>query len=57
MSFLTAVSEGTLTAEAVEVSLGHKLATYTVQVKDDAGAIIAVMQGTVYRKKERLELG
>jgi acyl-CoA thioesterase len=56
ISFLTAVSEGTLTAEAVEVSLGRKLATYTIQVKDDAGTIIAVMQGTVYRKKEPLEL-
>ena len=56
ISFLTAVSEGTLTAEAVEVSCGHKLATCTIQVKDEAGTIIAIMQGTVYRKKEELEL-
>ncbi|HOB76454.1 MAG TPA: hydroxyphenylacetyl-CoA thioesterase PaaI [Phycisphaerae bacterium] len=56
MSFLAAASTGTLTAEAVEVSRGRKLATYTVRITDEAGAVIAIMQGTVYRKDQPLEL-
>ncbi len=56
MSFLAPVSQGTLTAEACEVSRGNKLATYTVRVADQSGRLIAIMQGTVYRKKEALEI-
>ncbi len=54
MSFLNAVSEGVLTAEATEVARGHKLATYDIRVTDAAGTLVAVMQGTVYRKREPL---
>jgi acyl-CoA thioesterase len=56
ISFLAATSTGTLTAEAVEVSRGRKLATYTVRITDEAGAVVAIMQGTVYRKDQPLEL-
>jgi acyl-CoA thioesterase len=56
ISYLAALSTGTLTAEAIEVSRGRKLATYSMRVTDDAGTLVALMQGTVYRKDEPLDL-
>jgi len=50
VSFVKAVTAGTLYAEAREVSLSHKLATYSVHVTDDVEAVVAIFQGTVYRK-------
>lgn len=52
ISFLKAVTEGTLYAEANEVSRNPKLATYTVTVTDAAGGLVATFQGMVYRKNE-----
>jgi acyl-CoA thioesterase len=54
ISFLKAVKEGTLIAEARELSRNPKLGTYTVEVKDDTGDLVAVFQGMVYRKKDPL---
>ncbi|MFH0811322.1 MAG: hotdog fold thioesterase [Pseudomonadota bacterium] len=54
ITFLKAVTGGTLFAEAEEVSLNPKLAAYKVSVTDDSGDIVAIFQGTVYRKKERV---
>jgi len=54
ISYLKAVSGGTLTAEAREVSRNQKLATYSIRVTDDQGDLVADFQGMVYRKKERL---
>jgi len=54
ISFFKAVSSGTLTAEAEEVSLNPKLATYVITVKDENASRIALFQGTVYRKKDSL---
>jgi len=45
---------GVLTAEAVEVAINAKLATYRVDITDEEGELIAVFQGTVYRKKDKL---
>ncbi|MDI9431660.1 MAG: PaaI family thioesterase [Planctomycetota bacterium] len=45
---------GTLFADAREVSLNPKLATYSIEVTDDAGEIIAVFEGMVYRKKQTI---
>lgn len=56
ISFLKATNRGTLTAEAREVSLNPKLATYSVEVKDESDDLVAVFQGTVYRKKQLLDL-
>lgn len=56
ISFLKAVSGGALFAEAKEVSRNHKLATYQVVVTDEQGEMVAVFQGTAYRKKDRLPL-
>jgi acyl-CoA thioesterase len=54
ISIVKAAREGTLWAEAREVSRGHKVATYLVEVKDDAGDLVALFQGTVYRKSDPL---
>ncbi|MGD8542563.1 MAG: hotdog fold thioesterase [Desulfobacteraceae bacterium] len=56
ISFLKAADRGTrvLFAEAREVSRNFKLASYTVRVTDDQDALIAIFQGMVYRKKDRI---
>ncbi len=53
ISFITAVTAGTLTAEAREVSLGNKLATYAVDVTNYIGEVIATFQGTAYRRDKK----
>jgi acyl-CoA thioesterase len=50
--FVKAATEGTLYAEATEVSLNPKLATYSIKVTDEAGELIAIFEGMVYRKKD-----
>jgi len=57
ISYFRSISSGTLDAVAEEVSLHPKLATYIVSVHDDRGNKIALFQGTVYRKNERLPEG
>ncbi len=52
ISFVKAVRKETLIAEAVETSKNSKLATYTVNISDEEGALVATLQGMVYRKKE-----
>lgn len=52
ISFMKAGVQGTLWAEARELSRNPKLASYTVEVRDDAGDLVAVFQGMVYRKSE-----
>ncbi len=54
ISFFKAVKNGVLIAEGREVSFNPKLATYLIDIKDEAGNAIALFQGTVYRKKETL---
>jgi acyl-CoA thioesterase len=50
ISYLKATRTGVLWAEARELSKNPKLGTYTVEVKDDEGDLVAVFQGMVYRK-------
>lgn len=52
VSFVKAATEGTLYAEAREQALNPRLASYSVQVTDDAHGVVAVFQGMVYRKNE-----
>jgi len=52
ITFMKAVVSGTLTAEAREVALNPKLGTYTVNVSDEHGHLVAVFQGLAYRKSE-----
>ena len=42
--------EGTLFAEAREVSCSRKIASYAIDVTDKTGEKTAVFQGMVYRK-------
>jgi acyl-CoA thioesterase len=52
ISYLKAVTDGTLYAEAHEVSRNPKLGTYSVGVTDEDGNLVATFQGMAYRKKE-----
>lgn len=52
VNFVKAALGGTLYAEAQEQSKGPKLAAYSVIITDDAGDVVAIFQGMVYRKKE-----
>ena len=54
ISYLKAFASGTLIAEAKEVSLNPKLATYEVRVTDENNDLIAIFLGTVYRKKDKI---
>lgn len=54
ITFQSAAKGGVLTAEAREVGANPKLASYTVAVKDDAGQLVAIFQGLVYRKKDAM---
>jgi acyl-CoA thioesterase len=54
ISFFKSAKTGALIAEGREVSINPKLATYLVDVTDEAGNAIALFQGTVYRKKDSL---
>ena len=53
--YVKAALEGTLVAEAREVSLNPRLATYSIEVKDDASEIISAFEGMVYRKKQSIQ--
>ncbi len=50
--FVKAAKDGTLYAEAKEVSRNPKLAVYSIEVTDDAGELVAKFEGMVYRKKD-----
>ena len=55
ITFMKAGQTGTLWAEAKEVSKNFKLGSYTVEVKDDQGELVAVFQGLAYRKSETIQ--
>ena len=50
ISFLKAGQDGQLWAEEREISCNPKLGSYTVEVKNDTGELIALFQGMAYRK-------
>ncbi len=54
ISFLKGTKSGTLWADAREVQKNFKLGSYSVEVKDDTGELVALFQGMVYRKKDPL---
>jgi acyl-CoA thioesterase len=51
---MTSARGGILVAEAEEVSINPKLATYLIRILDEEETLIALFQGTVYRKREGL---
>jgi acyl-CoA thioesterase len=56
ITFMKAVSAGRLRADAREVALNRKLGSYTVDVRDEQGDLVAVFQGLAYRKPDRLPI-
>lgn len=54
ISYMTAARGSTLVAEAEEVSINPKLATYLIRIVDAEQTLVALFQGTVYRKRESL---
>ena len=54
ISYVKAVTGGTLYAEAREQARNPKLASYAVRITDDDEAVVAIFQGMVYRKKESI---
>jgi acyl-CoA thioesterase len=52
ISYFKATKEGKLTGTAEEISLNKKLATYLVKISDNDGNVIALFQGTAYRKED-----
>lgn len=55
ISYMKSSKSGTLFAEAREISKNPKLGTYTIDVTDDNGEIIAIFQGMAYRKRDKIE--
>jgi acyl-CoA thioesterase len=55
IDYFKATESGTLFAEAGEVSLNRKLATYSIAISDEAGSAVARFTGTVYRKSASLD--
>ena len=55
ITYLKATHRGKLVASAREVGLNPKLATYEVEVRDQTDDLVALFQGTVYRKQTPLE--
>jgi len=51
ISYLKATYGGVLTADAIEVAKNSKLATYQINIINEKNDLIAIFQGTVYRKK------
>ena len=54
ITFMKAGTTGTLWTEAREISRNFKLGSYTVEVKDDLGELVALFQGLAYRKSEKI---
>ncbi len=54
ISFMKAAINGTLIAEAREISLNPKISTYTIDVYDEDAELIAIFQGMAYRKREKI---
>lgn len=55
ISFLKAPSEGILFAEANEISINPKIATYDIHVSNEQNELIATFQGMAYRKEISLK--
>ncbi|WP_020675120.1 PaaI family thioesterase [Geopsychrobacter electrodiphilus] len=53
-SFLRAATQGTLYAAAEEISINRKLSSYQVRITDQEDNLIALFQGTAYRKTESI---
>jgi len=55
ITYMTAVTKGKVTAVAREVSRNPKLSTYTIDIFNDEGELVAVFQGLDYQKRQSLD--
>lgn len=55
ISYVKSAKDGILTAEAMEVARNAKLATYQVNITNETDDLMAIFQGTVYRKKDLID--
>jgi acyl-CoA thioesterase len=55
INFLQKMTEGTLYAEAVEVSRNPKLATYSIRITNEKDELAATFEGMVYITKKEIE--
>jgi acyl-CoA thioesterase len=53
ISYLKAISNGVVFAEAEELSRNAVLGCYAIRISSDAGDLLAVFQGMVYFKKHQ----
>jgi acyl-CoA thioesterase len=51
---MKAATSGTLWAAARAISKNFKVGLYVIEIKDDAGDLVAQFQGVAYRKKDKL---
>lgn len=51
IKYFKPAAKGLLTAEASEISLSSKLATYSIAIRNKDGELVAAFQGMVYRKE------
>ncbi len=56
ISFMKAANSGYLFAEAKEISKNPKISTYTINITDSEGELLAIFQGMAYTKREKIEL-
>ena len=54
ITFMKAATTGVLWAEAKELSKNFKIGSYSVEVRDDQGELVAQFQGLAYRKKDKV---
>ncbi len=55
ISYLKAAAPGMIYAEAMENSIGPKIASYTINVTDSQNNLLAIFNGMAYRKKDSIE--
>ncbi len=55
ISFVKALAGGTLVATASEESRSARVGCYRIRVEQEGGGLVALFQGTVYRKSDRIE--
>ncbi|HHO76604.1 MAG TPA: PaaI family thioesterase [Deltaproteobacteria bacterium] len=53
ISYIKAASGKILTAQADEISSNNRIASYSVNILDESGGIIAVFQGLAYLKNQQ----
>ena len=54
ITFIKAGRTGTLWAEERELDKNFKIGTYSVEIKDDQGDLVAHFQGLAYRKRDKI---